>query len=251
MVGWIWLNLLVENISNQRPIAAIVEDTANKPWRPLPAGRLTREEAQDWLMMAIPVAVGTSMTLGAFKPSICLMTLVWMYNDLEGSSSDIWLRNLLNAGGLMCFSWGALSVMAKDQLDWPLTTTADGVLSNEAYKWMAITGAVIMTTVHAQDMPDVEGDMARGRKTVPLLYGEWWARGSLAVMVLFWSVVCPGNWHGMPGWSWIAPAAVGIAIAALSLSRRGQAVDELAWKLWCLWAATLYLLPLFSSGQEL
>lgn len=190
------------------------------------------------------------MALGAFKPSVCLMTLVWMYNDLEGSSSDIWLRNLLNAGGLMCFSWGALSVMSKDHsLDISqLSGSNDGLLAERAYIWILVTGAVITTTVHAQDMPDIEGDKARGRKTVPLLYGEWWARGSLAVMVMFWSVVCPCLWAELSTWcAWVPPLLVGCAISTLTLLRWGQPMDEVAWKLWCLWAVTLYVLPLFSS----
>jgi 4-hydroxybenzoate polyprenyltransferase len=249
---WIWLNLLVENLSNQRPKGSIIEDAANKPWRPLPSGRITPEETRTLLMVSIPLAVGAGMALGAFKPSICLMTLIWMYNDLEGSSSDIWLRNLLNAGGLLCFSWGALSVMSKDHdlLNMAFSTSNDGLLAERAYTWMFVTGAVIMTTVHAQDMPDVEGDKARGRKTVPLLYGEWWARSSLAVMVMFWSVLCPSMWAGTATWwAWVPPLLVGCAISALTLLRRGQPVDEIAWKLWCLWAMTLYILPLFTDGS--
>lgn len=116
MLVWLWTNLLVGNISNQRTEASIIEDAANKPWRPLPAGRLTREEAQSWLMAAIPLAGGSGIVLGAYQPSICLMTLIWMYNDIEGSSSGICMRNLLNAGGLMCISWGGLSVLASDNL---------------------------------------------------------------------------------------------------------------------------------------
>ncbi|ROT38102.1 hypothetical protein SODALDRAFT_324532 [Sodiomyces alkalinus F11] len=237
MLAWVWLHLLVEDIANQRLEGAIIEDSNNKPWRPLPSKRITPEEARRWLLMAIPVAVGASAWLGALRSSLCLMVLVWMYNDLDGSGSDIWLRNALNAGGLMCFSWGALAVLAQ----------GEGQLQRRAYEWILLTGAVVMTTVHAQDFPDLEGDMARGRRTIPLLHGEGPARGSLAVMVVAWSIACPAFW-GAALWSWAGPLSIGCAMAVLTLMRWGQWWDEVVWKLWCLWAASLYLLPMFAEA---
>ncbi len=161
------MNLLVENISNQRLPASVVEDGTNKPWRPIPAGRISAREAQCLLLAAIPTVVGASFLLDAFTPSIVLMALVWMYNDLDGAGINIWVRNLLNGGGLMCFSWGALRVLSG----------AD--LKPAACIWILVTGAIITTTVHAQDFPDVEGDREIGRQTVPLLLGEGPARASL------------------------------------------------------------------------
>ncbi|KAJ4856998.1 ubiA prenyltransferase family domain-containing protein [Trichoderma breve] len=174
MLMWIWVNLLVEDIANQRLGGSVVEDAINKPWRPLPSGRISPEQARDWLLVAILAAMGLSILSGGYTASITLMAFVWMYNDLDGSNSGIWIRNALNAGGLMCFSWGALASLS------------GGELLPEGFAWIMATGAIIMTTVHAQDLPDIEGDMARGRQTVPLLYGEAAARISLAVMVSFW-----------------------------------------------------------------
>lgn len=230
MLVWIWLNLLVEDIANQRLEGSIAEDTVNKPWRPLPSRRLTPEQARDWLVVAIVTAVGLSILLGGYTASITLMLFIWMYNDLDGSNSGILIRNALNAGGLMCFSWGALA------------TLSGGELLPRAFTWILVTGAIIMTTVHAQDLPDIEGDMARGRLTVPILYGETAARVSLAAMVMFWSVACPLFWHVSP-WGWAALTSIGSAMSVLALQKRGQWWDEVVWKLWCLWIAALYLLP--------
>lgn len=260
MFLWIWVNLLVEDIANQRHESAIVEDGVNKPWRPLPSGRLSRREARNLMMAAMPAALALSLYLGAFQPSICLMAFVYMYNDLEGSSSDIWLRNVLNAAGLMCFSWGALSVLAKPEgwgpvkegggiLAKTILSATDGKLTERAYVWILVTGAVITTTVHAQDMPDVEGDALRGRSTVPLKYGQAWARWSLAVMVLFWSAICPTFFPAMPWYAWVAPTAIGLTMSVLSILNRGLRCDELVWKLWCLWVTTIYLLPVFSGTE--
>lgn len=233
MLAWIWLNLLVEDIANQRLAGSIIEDAVNKPWRPLPSKRLTPVEARTWLLLSIVAAVGFSVVMGGFTPSICLMTLIWMYNDLDGSNSGIWIRNALNAGGLMCFSWGALEVLSQ------------GELLPRAYIWILVTGGIVMTTVHAQDLPDMEGDIARGRTTIPLLHGEGVARGSLAVMVLFWSAICPAFWDVSP-LGWVPPLSIGAVMASLSLWRRGQEWDEVVWKLWCLWMAATFVLPIFA-----
>ncbi|KAL7948443.1 UbiA prenyltransferase family domain-containing protein [Trichoderma barbatum] len=230
MLAWIWLNLLVEDIANQRLEGSIVEDAVNKPWRPLPSRRLTPEQARNWLVVAIVVAVSSSIVLGGYTASITLMLFIWMYNDLDGSNSGIWIRNALNACGLMCFSWGALA------------TLSGGELLPRGFTWILVTGAIIMTTVHAQDLPDIDGDMARGRQTVPLLYGETAARVSLAVMVMFWSVVCPLFWDASR-WGWVASTGIGSTMSVLALQKRGQWWDEVVWKLWCLWMAALYLLP--------
>ncbi|KAL7812637.1 UbiA prenyltransferase family domain-containing protein [Trichoderma aethiopicum] len=230
MLAWIWLNLLVEDIANQRLEGAIVEDAVNKPWRPLPSRRLTPERARDWLIISIIAAVGLSALFGGYSASITLMVFIWMYNDLEGSSSGIWIRNALNAGGLMCFSWGALA------------TLSGGELLPRGFAWILVTGAIIMTTVHAQDLPDIEGDMARGRLTMPLTYGETAARASLAVMVMFWSVACPLFWDASL-WGWAASTGIGSTMSVLALQKRGQRWDEVVWKLWCLWITVLYMLP--------
>ncbi|OTA01060.1 UbiA prenyltransferase, putative [Trichoderma parareesei] len=230
MLSWLWLNLLVEDIANQRLEGAMIEDAVNKPWRPLPSRRLTPEQARDWLIISIMAAIGLSAFFGGYSASITLMVLIWMYNDLEGSSSGIWIRNALNAGGLMCFSWGALA------------TLSGGELLPRGFAWILVTGAVIMTTVHAQDLPDIEGDMARGRLTMPLTYGETAARASLAAMVMFWSVTCPLFWDASL-WGWAASTGIGSTMSVLALQKRGQRWDEVVWKLWCLWITVLYMLP--------
>ncbi|KAM5349170.1 hypothetical protein ACJ41O_008993 [Fusarium nematophilum] len=233
MILWLWVNLLVEDLANQRLSGSIIEDETNKPWRPIPSKRLTPEEAKSWLFAAIAAAMALSVLLGAFTPCVTLMTLVWLYNDLEGSCTN-WVRNLLNAGGLMCFGWGALQIITAQEL------------RLEGYMWLWTTGAVVMTTVHAQDFPDLEGDIARGRTTIPIEFGDGFARGSLMVMVLFWSLVCPMMWHTSLVVQMVV-LGIGGGISIITGMRWGQAWDEVAWKSWCLWIAALYVLPAFSN----
>lgn len=231
---WIWLNLVVCGISNQRLADSIIEDEHNKPWRPLAAKRLTPEQARKLLMGMIPVVVVISAVLGGFMPTLSMMTLLWMYNDLDGSSINIWTRNGINTGGIMCFSAGALEVLS------------GGELLPKAWAWIGLTGAVIATTVQALDFPDMEGDKARGRQTIPLLYSEGIARGGLAFMVLLWSIACPMFWK-LQLLYWTVPVGVGASMAALTMLRREEKSDHVVAKIWCLWLSVLYVLPLFAA----
>ena len=43
---WVWINLLPLDIMNQTDAPAIEEDRINKPWRPLPAGLVTMQQAR-------------------------------------------------------------------------------------------------------------------------------------------------------------------------------------------------------------
>ncbi|EFQ32465.1 UbiA prenyltransferase [Colletotrichum graminicola M1.001] len=229
---WIWVNLIVCGISNQRLEKSVIEDEHNKPWRPIAARRLTAEQVRKLLLGMIPLAVGMSAALGGFKSTVSMMALLWMYDDLDGNTY-IWGRNALNTCGIMCFGSGSLEVLSR------------GELLPTAWGWIGLTGAAIATTVQALDFPDMEGDRARGRKTVPLLYGEDVARGGLAAMVLFWSVVCSIFWDLQPVF-WGAPVGVGAMMAVLTMLRRNEKSDGVVAKLWCLWMSVLYMLPLLS-----
>ncbi|KAL0936070.1 UbiA prenyltransferase [Colletotrichum truncatum] len=230
-VAWIWFNLIICGISNQRLPESILEDEHNKPWRPIADNRLTPEEAQKLLLAIIPLAMVSSLFLGGFTPTVTMMALLWMYNDLDGSSINVWGRNAINTGGIMCFSAGALEVMS------------GGQLLPKAWTWIGLTGAAIASTVQALDFPDMEGDRARDRQTIPLLYGETFARRSLAMAVVFWSAVCSSFWELRLSCRAI-PLSVGFTMAVLTVMRRGEKCDKIVAKLWCMWMSVLYLLPL-------
>lgn len=241
VILWIWFNLLVVNISNQRLPGSVLEDSLNKPWRPIASKRWSPDQARQFLLVALPGAIIMGNYFGAFTETITLHILVWMYDDLGGANESILWRNVLNAGGLMCFSAGAMAIITG-----PITYE----WSSKAVIWLVMTGSVIATTVHAQDLPDVVGDSARGRRTVPLVYGENIARSSLAMGILAWSIVCPAFW-GLPILGFIPTAFIGGSIAVRTLLYRNEASDAINWKLWCVWFGTIYLLPIFRSSMQI
>lgn len=247
---WIWLHLLVENISNQRLPGSVVEDGINKPWRPIPSGRLTPSEAESLLRVCVLLAMTTSIFLQAFEASTTLMAFIWLYNDLGGDGVGPLQRNAINAAGLGCFGWGGVSVLSgQGSGNGHLGGCFKPVLRPCLGMWLSLLSIVITTTVHAQDFPDVGGDRARSRGTMPLLYGETCSRWALAVSVVAWSFVCPAIWHVSSHWLWLASVTLGFVMSSLTILRRGAGSDMIVWKLWCLWISVLYLLPLFGEVE--
>ncbi|KAJ7844925.1 UbiA prenyltransferase family-domain-containing protein [Mycena olivaceomarginata] len=242
MLAWLWVHLL-------RLPSSIAEDAVNKPWRPLPSGRLSQQQARTVLLLAILASFGCSIAVvgtAPWTPSVSLVALAWMYNDLEGSGAyGPWVRNALNAAGLSCFGWGALTVLAVCAGD---ESGVAHLLPPAASAWLALTAAVIMTTIQVQDFRDEAGDRGIGRRTVAVAMNPLVARGSTAATVMLWSVVCPAFWcAGSVGTAlsassvvaWAAPVVLGAVITR-------QATDELALTVWCLWMACLYLLPVLA-----
>jgi 4-hydroxybenzoate polyprenyltransferase len=247
---WIWLNLLVECIANQRLPGSIQEDSFNKPWRPLPSKRISPATVEKLLFYLIPTTLALSGWMGdmQFKASAALMSFTWMYNDLDGANFNWVVRNALNACGLVSFGIGgtAVAVMVEGNSD-------QGSFAPKAALWFAVLWLVICTTIHAQDFADMEGDKARGRRSVPLLYGDRLARWSVAIPVLFWSIVAPAYW-GLP-WhhlhlTGVAAAVLvlgsGISLATLVLGWNTVKTDKWVLRLWCLWAATIFVLPVLA-----
>ncbi|ETS82075.1 hypothetical protein PFICI_07077 [Pestalotiopsis fici W106-1] len=239
---WIWTHLLAEDVSNQRLPDAILEDAVNEPWRPLPSKRLTAAEASLLLRYLLPIAYGLSVLLGATAPSTTLMAAIYLYNDLEGASCGPYFRNILNAAGLACFGWGAAEILLAG------VTTDIGMPVKYPYEWIGLTAVIVATTVQAQDLPDIPGDEARGRQSMPLLYGELWTRASIAVLVVLWTMTCLVYWEVQSPTVWLVLLSAALSIAILTLLWLGQDWDEIVWKLWCIWTTMIFTLPLFSSA---
>jgi hypothetical protein len=172
--------------------------------------------------------------MDALLPSLGMMTSIWMYNDLDGSSSSAELRNALNATGLMCFSWGGLRVLIETEL------------TTESYAWILLTGLFIFTTIQAQDLPDKEGDLARNRQSSTIVYGDALVKTSLIIMVCLWTGVTLAIWkpHFLQGA--VLLMAGGSIVAVCYFERFRQGWEEATWKLWCLWMCCVYTAPAFS-----
>lgn len=242
MIIWLWLNLLVFSLANQRREDSIIEDSVNKPWRPIPSGRITPAEAQAALYLAAPGVLFTSATLLGHRtvlPNLVVLLLVWLYNDVGAANAGPVWRNLVNAIGIASFGWGAAA---------SLLSGGDGLQEIPIpFAWLALTAAVTFTTVQSQDLQDMKGDAARNRLTMPLKYGEKMTRWSIAVFVLVWSFLCPAYFQISRLSVWCIPLSISVGMAVLVIRHRNGATDKAVWTLWCVWVALLYLLPLLKG----
>ena len=229
--------VFVFNLANQRLPRSIQEDSINKPWRAIPSRRMTPPQAQRLLLACLPlVLLADYLALGAVEEAVVLMVATWMYNDLGGADESFVVRNLSNALGIVLYGSGSIRVACG---------APTYSLNQTAYQWLATIGAVAFSTVQLQDLPDQEGDKTRDRKTMPLAVGDHNARWATAVMVVGRSLTCPVFWR-LELLGFLFPGVLGALMAYRTLSKRTVEADKETFKLWCLWMAILYVLPLFA-----
>jgi 4-hydroxybenzoate polyprenyltransferase len=238
-VLWIWLNLLVFTIANQRLPQAIMEDTMNKPLRPLASKRLTDEQARKLLIGAIAAVYIVGWIIGGLEESVLIITLDWVYNDL-GGSDDYLIRNILNGAAI------ALFCSAASRLATGITLYT---LLPQGYLWLTILGFIIASSIQVQDLQDIDGDHARGRRTLPLVYGQDFARWSVAAPVIFWSFFCPIFWQ-VNVYAFILPVVLGSYVSFGVLRFRTIEADKMSWTLWNLWMMSIYFLPLIKAMSK-
>ena len=107
IVFWVWLHVLQFDVSNQTMDA--YEDQINKRYRPLPAKRITLQQALflRWLLVLICWAWSARYSMETLYASIALAALTVIYNEL-GTHRGHWIiRNLVNALGFFSFGTGA------------------------------------------------------------------------------------------------------------------------------------------------
>ncbi|KAI0141713.1 UbiA prenyltransferase family-domain-containing protein [Xylariaceae sp. FL1272] len=237
---WIWINLLPFNINNQRTCFAVAEDAVNKPWRPLPSGRISSNSARVVMAIAYLSAQVFSVGSGGLVQSLSLVLLGTWYNNFNGADCHPLIRNGINALGYLCFASGAMEV-ALGVPHFLQTITAPRLV-----QWFGLVACVIFTTVHAQDMYDQEGDAVRGRQTLPLVLGDGRSRSLLAISTLVWSWVCPGFWN--VGWEFrTASLLLALMICIRTLSFRDVGSDKKTFVIWNIWISVTFMLPLAGS----
>ncbi|KAL9582283.1 MAG: hypothetical protein Q9203_005559 [Teloschistes exilis] len=181
----------------------------------------------------MPIVLALNSMFGVWKETTLLFNLTWIYNDLRGGDDNWLVRNLILAFAFFLYNLGSLKVASKK------TDGVESALDTTTYAWTASISAIIFTTMQVQDLKDQEGDRARARHTAPIDLGDSAARWTIAVPILVWSMVCALIWH-----SFVLPVMIGLFVTYRVLRKRGVKEDRRSWKLWFLWTAVLYLLPL-------
>ncbi|MCY1083477.1 UbiA family prenyltransferase [Archangium lansingense] len=152
---YFWLFTYAFNLSNQ--LVGVEEDRVNKPHRPLVRGEVTVKGTRRrwWVSMALLSLVGWGF--GVWEWALLWQVLLVVHNE-AGAAKHWWAKNLLIA----------LGVVTQLAAAWQLV----GPLTAETWRWIAVLASVVFLLVSLQDLRDLEGDRASGRKTFPLVFGE-------------------------------------------------------------------------------
>ncbi|KAH9483180.1 Fumagillin beta-trans-bergamotene synthase [Psilocybe cubensis] len=229
-IFWLWLHLLHFNLANQ--VHDPEEDMINKPWRPIPTGRITLAQATvlRYLAPFVCMAVSLLYSRAVFYAALIFAILVPIYHEAKGDSH--WLsRNFMNAFGYACFSTGSTLIASPNraQLDVP------GALSI-----FTIT-AILATTIQAQDFQDVIGDIKTGRLTLPIAFPNF-SRYTPMVSLLLWVPYLTSVWEiGTVGT--IAFTVLTIIVGLRYLLLRSTKDDQLSYVWYNVWLAIAFSMP--------
>lgn len=230
---WIFMLLLPFDIDNQRLPTSLIQDAKNKPWRPLPANRLSPAQATDLMWTTMTLSFATVMALGGAWQALGIAAVTYAYNHLRFADRGAFIRTAINVPGFLLFFHGASEVALGAPM--PFTPRIGA--------WYAIVGAIVFTTVHVLDMADQQGDKASGRWTVPLSIGDGVARWVLAAGMLAWSCIVPHFF----GAGWLVRGcmlALGACVAGRTLGMRSERADKRTITVWQVWTVGVYLMPL-------
>ncbi|KAK5993997.1 Diterpene cyclase eriG-like protein [Cladobotryum mycophilum] len=237
-----WSNLLSFDLANQRAPESVAEDCINKPWRPLPMGKITSDQTRRAMLASVPLTLWLNHGLGVWEQGVAIHIGTWLYNDLRGMD-EIFVREVLISVAYAMFNSGSLQIALGPEAS----------ISRNGIIWIAIISGLVLTTMQIQDLKDQEGDKLRGRNTIVLFLGDKVSRRSIAFFVCFWSLVC-AFFCSLSAWQCIIPVLPAVLIAWRVLMMRSQKEDRRSWHLWCAWLVCLYSLPiigraLLSVGQ--
>lgn len=221
---YFWLYVLTFCLSNQ--LVGVDEDRINKPYRPLVVGLVSyRGALLRWFgLMLMFSAVGWWL-------DVLEWTLLWqigsMLHNFAGWSRHWFGKHLLMGGGVVAGLIPAWEFAA------PLTITAT--------RWIVVLACVVMLLVAIQDLRDTAGDRAIGRRTFPIVFGDWTTRLTLGVgfallpVAVSWALMAPA------GLSWpmlmcnAALTALSLLISARVLLYRTCHADHYTYTLFTYW----------------
>ncbi|KAG2073275.1 hypothetical protein BDR04DRAFT_1010891 [Suillus decipiens] len=221
---WLWFQLFHFNVSNQSYSAD--EDVLNKPWRPVPSGRISVKDCRSlrWGLMVFCLSSSYLFCLNVAMTSGVYTMFLVMHDDFHLSSHFIF-KNLCNAGGYATNELGSLLILGS-----PLDETSIKALSCSAL--------VILLTIHAQDFADVNGDRRSGRRTLPIVAPEGSRIYMLCALPLF-SFALASFWNLGP-FSTVLFVSMGSWVGIRYFFFRD---DQSSYRLYNIWLMGVHLLP--------
>lgn len=120
----------------------------NKPWRPLPSGRISVEDSRAlrWALLVFCLGLSSVFSLNLFITSGAFTVLMILHNNLRRGHHLIF-RNLCNVAAYVTAGVGCSLILS-----------GESSLDGTSIKALSCSALVILLTIHAQDVADVNGD---------------------------------------------------------------------------------------------
>lgn len=231
-----WMLTSLFDLSNQRLPQSIEEDLKNKPWRPIPSGRLTGPQMRTTLLVTTPIVAIFSFYHGVQTETAFFLVLNWYYNDLEASDAHFALRTATGTLGFTVINWGSLKI----------TCGPDFAPNSTALIWDLFLFLVIVCTLHVQDLRDHVGDAMRGRFTLVQCFGDTATRW--IVSGLMFGFCAASVWYTeVSSVGYALTFGTGLTTILRMLILRYPKADSVTYNTWGLWLSTIYCLPLITS----
>jgi 4-hydroxybenzoate polyprenyltransferase len=164
---YFWLYIYFFSLTNQ--LSGIEEDRINKPFRPLITGYSSHEAAKVRCVAVFGAFSVLGWMLGVFEWST-LWVIACLIHNCTGLAKNWFCKNLLMGVGVLsqlAAAWEIFSPMRPD-----------------AWRWIYTLSFAIFLLIPIQDLRDIGGDVAVGRKTFPIVFGEKVTRRYLASLFL-------------------------------------------------------------------
>lgn len=230
------LALYVSDTANQAHAGA--EDAYNKPHRPIPAGLATAESLTRRFWTAMPLYTLAGWAFGALPWVLLWQVAVVLHSRWGSPRFYLYWKPFFNLAG----------VAVAPATGWQVTAPFDAT----AWTWLAFMALYFPLALIYEDVRDMEGDRAVGRRTLTLVLGpefvrRWFATLMFLLPLVFYFV--PARLSGAGDWRGILSAAV-LAIlswicAARALRLHHRSADQLTYQLFTLtWTLTVATAPL-------
>jgi 4-hydroxybenzoate polyprenyltransferase len=199
LIIWVTLFIYFFTLSNQ--IVGVDEDRVNKPDRPIPSGKVSLGSAKCRAM----VVLAMFLLVAAISPSLLPESICWVLTTgflCLTSAGNHWLGK--NNVGMTLGTWALLSASWKCIS--PHTPQAQEYILGIAL-WTGLS-------IQLQDLRDFDGDLAMGRKTMAIVYGDILARRIITYVLL------PSAIGMLWFWNILAIAPISLTIMHIFLSYR-------------------------------
>lgn len=207
-------------------------DKVVKPYRPIPSGLVSREEALGVSWLLAIVSIGRSFVLGNFFALVVLTLLFFAVFYSIAPFSPRKVNPWINVWW-MAFSRGFLPVLA--------VYSVYGVLGN-AFAYAILGFLWVYGLQSTKDIEDVEGDYEYGIKTIPTEYGVDMVYKVAIVCLVLYTVFALGYKPYM-----VLLTPVGVLAIVLGRRKSGLTENNYGWTLFYMGLAMFYLLGFAGS----